>query len=142
MTEKMATEKKTTEKKTTEKKTTEQKATEKKATEKKTTDKKNTEQNTTKKKTTEKKTSELEDPTSPHLAMTQLDESCHDDDEEGEQFGVGKDILHRDGQERFQMWLLLPTWIHVAHFTSQQLTKARITAIVSLVNRSGKTFIK
>ena len=68
-----------------------------KKTEKKKTEKKTSEKKTTKKKTTEKKTSELEDPAIPDLAIAQLDESCHDDDEECEQFGVGKDILRRDG---------------------------------------------
>ena len=85
------------EKKTTEKKKTEKKTTKKKTTEKKTTEKKTTKKKTSEKKTSEKKTSELEDPAIPDLAMTQLNESCHDDDEECEQFGVGKDILHRDG---------------------------------------------
>ena len=60
-------------------------------------EKKTTEKKKTEKKTTKKKTSELEDPAIPDLAMSQLNESCHDDDEECEQFGVGKDILHRDG---------------------------------------------
>ena len=85
---------------------------------------------------------ELEGPASPHLAMAQLDKSSHNDDEEREQFGVGEDVLNTAGDETFQMWQLLPTWINVAHFTSQQLTKARTTAIVTVVNRPGQTWTK